>query len=182
MSKSFILIVTLVVLSWPATAAEERHGIVVGTVLKIDSGAKTVVVKVADGSEHTFHFVKRTTVHGEQDAAAGAQDVFHGVKSGSQIAVHYTAKGTEETAEEVDNVGKGGLKSVDATVTHVDRGAKTLAVKTADGAEVTYHLTDSAAEDAGHGISKGAEKSAKVTVYYTEEGGRKVAHFFRRSL
>jgi hypothetical protein len=167
---------------WPAAAIERRHGILVGVVLKTDDAAKTVVVKLADGTEHTFHFVKATTVHGAHETAAGAKDAFHGLKEGSEVAVHYTAKGTVETAEEVDHIGKDGLKVTEATVTHVDRGAKTIAVKTADGTEEVYRMTDSAARDAGKGIGTGAEKSAKVTVYYTEEAGHKVAHFFKKAI
>jgi len=179
MFKRFSIMVMLVVLCWSAFAIARRHGILVGVVLKVDAGTKTVVVKLADGTEHTMHFVKRTAVHGTQEAAAGGKDMFHGLKEGSEVAVHYTAEGTEETAEEVDHIGKDGLKATEGTVTHIDRGAKTLAVKTADGSEVTYRLTDSAAKDAGKDIAEGAEKSAKVTVYYTEDGGHKVAHFFR---
>jgi hypothetical protein len=164
-----------------ALAAEEQHGIVTGVVSKVDAGAKTVAVKTADGTEHTFHFVKRTTVHGADATAKGADDAFHGLKEGSQVAVHYTAKGTEETGEEFDRIGKDGLKSTDVTVTHIDRGAKTLAVKTADGTAETLRLSGSAAKDAGKDIAEGAEKSAKVTVYYTEEGGRKIVHFFKSS-
>ena len=37
----------------------------------------------------------------------------------------------------------------------------------------------SAAKDAGKDIAAGAEKSARVTIYYTQEAGRKVAHFFK---
>jgi hypothetical protein len=179
MLKRFSVIMMLMALCWAALAVEQRHGILVGTVLKLDAGAKTVAVKLADGSEHTFHFVKRTTVHGAQGAAAGATDAFHGLKEGSEVAVHYTAKGSVETAEEVDNIGKDGLKATEATVTRIDRGTKTLAVKTADGTEETYRLTASAARDAGKDVAAGAEKSAKVTVYYTEEAGHKVAHFFK---
>jgi hypothetical protein len=167
---------------WSAQAEEERHGFLVGEVLKLDAGAKTVVVKVADGSEHTLHLVKRTTVHGAEGAAAGAKDAFHGLKEGSQVAAHYTAKGTVVTAEEIDNIGKDGLKATEATLIHIDRGAKTLTVKTADGAEETYRLTDRAAKNAGKDLAEGIEKSAKATVYYTEEGGRKVAHFFKRTI
>jgi hypothetical protein len=29
-------------------------------------------------------------------------------------------------------------------------------------------------------IGKGADKTAKVTVYYTESAGKKVAHFFKK--
>ena len=39
-------------------------------------------------------------------------------------------------------------------------------------------MTDHAAVDAGKDVGKATEKSAKVTVYYTEESGKKIAHFF----
>ena len=178
------LMVMLVFAAWcgSALAVERRHGVLVGEVIKLDAATKTVVVKAGEGTEHTLHFVGRTAVHGAQDTGAGAADAFHGLKEGSQVAVRYTAKGTEETAEEVDRIGKDGLKTTDGTVTHLDRGAKTLAVKTANGGEETYHLTGSAAKYAGKGVEGGAEKSGKVTVYYTEEGGRKVVHFFKRTV
>jgi len=177
-----LMIVTLMALCSPAEAVVQRHGILVGEILKLDAGAKTVLVKAADGTEHTFHVVGKTAFHGARVTAAGGKDEFHGLTSGSKIAVHYSAKGTEETAEEIDDIGKDGLKATDATLTHIDRGAKTLTVKTANGSEETYRLTESAAKDAGKDIGGGAEKSTKVTVYYTEKGGHKVAHFFKRAL
>ena len=182
MLKRLTVVMMLMVLCWPALAIERRHGILVGVVLRLDAATKTVVVKLADGTEHTFHVVKRTAVHGTQAAAGGAKDAFHGLKEGSEVAVHYTAKGTEETAQEIDNIGEDGLRATEATITHFGRGARTLDVKTADGAEDTYRLTDSAAKDAGKDIAEGTDKSAKVTIYYTEEGGHKVAHFFKMAI
>ncbi len=182
MLKHIAVIVTLMTLCWSAQAIERRHGILVGEVTKLDAAAKTAVVKLADGTVHTLHFVKRTAVHGVEGAGVGAVDAFHGLKEGSQVAVHYSAVGTKETAEEVDNVGKDGLKATDATVTHIDRGAKTMALKTADGTEETYRMTDSAARYAGKDVEAGADKTAKATVYYTEEGGHKVVHFFKRAI
>lgn len=158
-----------------ALAAQDVVSAVDGTVKKVDSGTKTVVVKTADGAEHTFHFLGRTVVHGAEVTAKGSKDAFSGLKEGSEVAVHYTAKGGKETAEEVDHIGKDGMKVTEGTISHIDRGAKTVAVKTADGAETTYRLADHAAKDTG----KGVEKSGKVTVYYTEEGGHKVAHFLK---
>jgi hypothetical protein len=180
MLKRISMIAIVMALCLPAHAIEKRHGILEGVVLKLDSAARTVVVKLADGTEHTLRVAKRTTFHGAQDTAAGTRDAFQELKEGSHVAVHYTAKGTDETAEEIDNIGDEGLKATKGTITHLDRGAKTLTVKTADGADETYRLTDSAARDAGTDIAAGTEQSAKVTVYYTEEAGRKVAHFFRR--
>lgn len=175
-----LALAAVLALSQLAHAIEQKHGIIVGTVLKLDAGAKTVVVKAEDGTEHTLHFLKRTMVHGAQLTATGAEDSFHRLKEGSRVAVHYTAKGADETADEFDNLGRDGLKTSEGTVEHIDRGAKTLTVKTADGSEDVYRLTDNAAKDAGTDIAAGTEKSAKVTVYYTEEGGHKVAHFFKK--
>ena len=146
-----------------------------GTVTKVDSAAKTIVVKTADGAEHTLHFVGKTAVHGTE---VGAKDTFRGVKEGSEVVAHYTAKGAEETAVEVDKVGKDGLKDTEGTVSEIDRGTKTIAVKTADGSVQTFKMADRATEDAGKEAGKATEKSAKVTVYYTEQAGKKIAHFF----
>jgi hypothetical protein len=41
-------------------------------------------------------------------------------------------------------------------------------------------MSDHAVADAGKDIAKGTDKSAKVTVYYTEEAGKKTAHFFEK--
>jgi hypothetical protein len=162
-------------------AADDVVTAVEGTVKKVDAGTKTVVVKAADGTEHTVHFASKTAVHGWDASEAGAKDGMHGVKEGSHVVVHYTVKGTEKTAQEMDRVGDGGLKVTEGTVSKIDRGTKTLAVKTADGAEATYRITDHAVVDAGKETGKAIEKASKVTVYYTEEGGKKVVHFFKNN-
>ena len=161
-------------------AAQDVVSAVHGTITKLDSAAKTSVVKTKDGTEHTIKFVDKTTVHGVEATATGSKDAFHGLTEGTEVVAHYTVKGTEKTAVEVDKVGKDGIKSVDGTVTHIDRGAKTLGVKAADGTEETFRLSDHAVADAGKDVAKGSEKSAKVTVYYTEEAGKKTAHFFEK--
>ena len=172
---------SLVAFAVMSFAADDVATAVEGVVKKTDAATRTAVVKTADGTEHTFHFVKKTTVHGADDTVAGSKDAFHGLKEGSEVVVHYTTKGTEKTASEVDKVGKDGLKSTEGTITHVDHAAKTVAVKTANGTEETYHMTAQAAKETGHDIAKGTEKAAKVTVYYTVEAGQKVAHFFKSS-
>ena len=181
MSRYLRILLALVFVASVASAAyavDDVAGAVDGTVKHVSAATKTVVVKTGDGTEHTFHIVARTSVHGAEETGKGTEDTFHGLKEGSHVVVHYTAKGTEETAEEVDHIGEGGLKTTDGTVKTIDRGAKTITVKTASGTEETFRLTDRAARDAGKGIGEGAEKSAHVTVYYTDEAGHKVAHFF----
>ncbi len=160
-------------------AADDVVTAVEGTVKKVDAGTKTVVVTAADGTEHTVHFVKRTSVHGWDETEAGAKDGMHGVKEGSHVVVHFTTKGTEKTAQEMDRVGDGGLKVMEGTVSKIDRGGKILAVKAADGTESTYKMSEHAAVDTGKDTGKAVEKASKVTVYYTEEGGKKIVHFFK---
>lgn len=150
-----------------------------GTVEKVDSGTKTVVVKTDDGVEHSLHVVGRTAVHGVDASGKASEDSWHGLKEGGEVVAHYTKRGTEDTAVEIDKVGEGGLKATDGTVKEIDRGGKKLVVGTADGTEETFRLTDHATKDAGKDIAKGTEKGAKVTVYYTEDAGKKVAHFFK---
>jgi hypothetical protein len=173
--------VTLVLLAvsfvW---AADEVVSAVHGTIEKIDSGTKTVVVKTADGTEHTMHFADQTAVHGAQASADAGADSWHGLKAGTEVVAHYTSRGTEDTAVELDKVGEGGLKAGKGTITGFDRGAKTIVVKGDDGVDATYRLTDHAVKDAGKDIPEGTEKGAKVTVYYTEHAGRKVVHFFEK--
>ncbi|HXW55026.1 MAG TPA: hypothetical protein VEJ67_04695 [Candidatus Cybelea sp.] len=149
-----------------------------GTVEKVDSASKTMVIKTSDGAEHTLHFLDRTAVHGAHASAAGGKDSWHGLQSGTEVVAHYTTRGTEDTAVEVDKVGEEGLKKSTGTITDIDRGAKALVVKGDDGVDSTYRLTDHAAKDGGKDLAAGAEKGAKVTVYYTETAGKKIAHFF----
>jgi hypothetical protein len=158
-----------------AFAADDVVSAVSGTVKTVDKATKTVAVKTADGTEHTFHFVGKTVAHGAKATADGSKDAFSSVKEGDEVVVHYTAKGAVETAHEVDHVGKDGLKVSEVAVKSVDHAAKTVTVKTAEGAEETYHLTGNAVLESG----KGLDKAGKVTVYYTEEGGKKIAHFFK---
>jgi hypothetical protein len=160
-----------------AFAADDVVSAVSGTVKAVDKGTKTVVVKTADGTEHTFHFVGRTVAHGGEAAAHGSKDAFLGMKEGDEVVVHYSEKGAVKTAHEVDHIGKDGLKMSEATVKSVDHGAKVVTVKTAEGGEETYHLTGNAVRETG----KGLDKAGKVTIYYSEKGGKKIAHFFAAS-
>jgi len=164
----------------PVRATDAVVSAIHGTITKLDSATRTAVVKTQDGTEHTIHFVDKTAVHGAEATATGSKDAFHGLKEGSEVAVHYTEKGSEKTAVEVDHLGKGGIKSVDGTVSKVGEGGKTVTVKAADGTEQTFEVVGKDTKESAEAIGKGADKSAKVTVYYTESAGKKVAHFFKK--
>jgi hypothetical protein len=179
MIKTLGMVSALALATSLSLAAQDVVHAVDGTVKKVDAGTKTLVVDAKDGTEHTFHYASDVTVDGAKDTKKGTVDAAHGVEEGSKVAVHYTVVGGKETAHEIDKIGDDGLKTTDGTVSHIDRGAKTIAVKTADGSEETFHMTDRAAKDTGKDIAEGADKSAKVTVYYTEKAGVKTAHFVK---
>jgi hypothetical protein len=153
-----------------------------GTVKKIDAVAKVVSVETVDGAKHSFHYASDLAVHGADGTVKGSKDTLQGIKEGSTVAVHYTAKGGKETAHEIDRLGKDGLKETTVTILHFDSAAKTTAVKTADGTEETYRLSSHATVDTAHDVYKATVKSAKVTIYYTEDAGKKTAHFIKAAL
>jgi len=150
--------------------AQDVASFIHGTVKKVDHSTKTVVIKTADGTEHTVKVTDDATIKGSKDG-------FDGLKEGSEVVARTTKKGAVESADDVGKVSKDGLKATKGTVTKFDKDTKTIAVKTADGTEKTFELSGKALEDAGKSTGKGVEKGAKVTVYYTEEGGKKTAHY-----
>lgn len=172
--KNFVRLFAIAVLAlFSVYAADDVVTTVHGTVTKVDSASKTMVVKTKDGTEHTVHYTEKTAVWGADKTAEGAKDSAKGVAVGSEVVVKYTGEGAEKSAVEIDKVGKDGLKSVDGTVEKVGKDGKTVVVKTADGTEHTFEV-------AGKDTATGATKAGKTTVYYTEEGGKKIAHFFEK--
>jgi arginine repressor len=150
--------------------AQDVVSFIHGTVKKVDHATKTIVVKTADGTEHTIKVTGDATVQGTKDG-------FDGLKEGTEVVARTTGKGVDETAVEVGKVSKDGYKATKGTVTKIDEGTKTVVVKTADGTEKTFEMSANAVKDAGQATGKGIAKGTKVTVYYTEEGGKKVAHY-----
>ena len=163
----------------PAAATAQKPNPVVhavtGTVEKVDTAAKTVAIKTADGTVKVVKVSEKQTVEGLK---AGADYTALGAEKGAHVVVKYTGEGADATATGIKYVGKSSVKASEGTVTKIDEAAKTVSIKTAKGAEEVYHYTDVATVDSAKAVAKGTDKSAKVTVYYTEEGGKKIAHLF----
>ena len=62
-----------------------------GTVTKVGEGGKTITVKAADGTEHTFDVVGH-------DTKAAAVDTGKGTEKGAKVTVYYTEKGGKKVA------------------------------------------------------------------------------------
>ena len=178
LTKSAIVIASLVILAASAPAQNVPLPGVTGTigldgtVDKFYGVTHGALVKAADGVRHLVHVTDRTAVHGTN---ATADDPFRGLEEGSRVVVHYVVNGDTKTAVEIDRVGDGGLTVVEGTVVGVDRVARKLTVQLADESWVTFRLTDRAAHDVGRDVAK----RTRVIVYYADESGNPVAHYFK---
>jgi hypothetical protein len=185
-SKLFVLAAALASCASELLAQHVVHA-VTGAVSKVDAGAKTIAVKTADGSEEVFKYTAKTSVHGATAAGdageTAAVDTYIAGKEGTHVVVRYVGKGADKTAIGIKDFGKDSLKVSKGTVTHVDRTAHTVGIKSEDGAEATYRLGKNAAVDTEHGVVDGTKYTAKegdhVVVHYSEEAGHKVVHFLK---
>ena len=163
-----------------AHGAQSSTNVITGTLEKVDSGAKTIAVKTADGTVETMKVTEGTTVHDLTDAGKGADLAG---KEGGHVIVHTVGEGGEKTAHSVEWVGDKTVHTTEGTVEDVGKGSKTVAVKTADGTKESFVVADHAVVSTGKDVARYSERGAKkgehVTVYYTEDAGKKIAHVFK---
>jgi hypothetical protein len=99
LALSFAVAVTC---AWQTVAAEDLVHAVSGVVKSVDKGTKTMVIKTADGTEHTVKYTDKTVVGGTKDAgkgvAKGSTETYLAGKKGAKVTVEYTEKGGEKTA------------------------------------------------------------------------------------
>jgi hypothetical protein len=182
-----VLLLCAITFVGSAFAQDVVHA-VEGAVTRIDKTGKTIAVKTADGTEHVFKYTERTAIRASAETAHGAKmgalDTYFAGKEGTHVVVRYIGKGADKTATVVEDFGKDTLKAGKGTVTHVDRAARTVAVKMDDGTEATYKMGSQAVVETDHGVVKGTryalKEGDKVTVHYTEDAGEKVIHFFHK--
>ena len=97
-------------------AQDDVFHVVKGVVKSVDKDSKTMVVKTADGTEHTIKWTDKTTVKGVdatgKGVAAGSLDTYDGLKEGAKVSVKYTEKGSEKTAVAVKDASKATAKAV----------------------------------------------------------------------
>jgi hypothetical protein len=90
---------------WQSAAAQDVVHIVKGVVKSMDKDSKTMVVKTADGTEHTIKWTDKTTVD-------GGKEIGKDIGEGSKVSVKYTEKAGEKTAVGVKDAGKATAKAM----------------------------------------------------------------------
>jgi Cu/Ag efflux protein CusF len=76
----------------PAARASQAQG----ELVKVDSDAKMITIKNAEGAELQFAFTDKTEVTGAQDGVAGLA-----TKAGTKVTVEYTEAGGAKTATRI---------------------------------------------------------------------------------
>ena len=150
-----------------------------GTIQETSEAAHTILVKTAEGVERLFHLNRGSTVH---SGDAAGEEALRALKKGTPVAVHYTAEGENLTAEEIDRLGEKGLKQMQGVVTAVNRRDRTISIKLADGTRQTLRFSHRAATEVGDDIDHAGDSTIRVIVYFRDEAGQRVAHYFKRIL
>jgi len=145
-----------------------------GTMKQFYRGANVVIVTTMDGVEHVYQFTKNLIVHGGKKPGV---DALEGLRD-TTVVIHYKASGADAAAEEIDVLGEEGLKISEGVVTDIDRGKKEITITYANGKTETLQMTKRAAAESGAGEE--SSEGAHIVVYYADESGRKVAHYFRK--
>jgi arginine repressor len=183
-----VLIATTVAAAAAQTTRQEQQSsrsarlerALAGELTKVDESAKTLVIRTAAGTDEVLKITEGTVV---RDLKEGAHTSALAGKEGTHVVVHYSEEGAEKVARAVNYVGGETLKVAAGAVTKFDRAGRTLMVKTADGANETFHLAENATIELAQRIVRFSEASfregERVTVHYTEEAGHKIAHLIK---
>jgi len=148
-----------------------------GTMKQFYKAANVVVVTTWDGMEHVYHFTKDLIVHGGKNPGI---DALEGLREGTTVVIH-PAAGPTDSAAEIDVLGDEGLKSTEGMVTKIDRGKKEITIRYNNGKTETLQMTSRAATESEEGVDESGESPSKVVIYYSEDTGQKIAHYFKKA-
>jgi hypothetical protein len=148
-----------------------------GTIKQFYKGLNVVVVKTMDGVEHVYHFTKDLIVHGGKKPGV---DALEELQEGTTVVIHYSTSGAKASAEEIDLLGDEGMKIGEGVVTDIDRRKQEITIKFANGKTETLQMTSRAAAES-EAVDGSSGKQTRIVVYYSDETGRKVAHYFKRA-
>jgi len=90
--------------------------------------------------------------------------------------VHFSKTGGNPSPEELERLSGDGLTRMEGVVTAVNRVDRTISVKLADGTKQTLRFSDQAAAD----VDRAGDGTGNVILYFKDEAGERVAHYFKR--
>jgi len=149
-----------------------------GTMKQFYKAANVVIVTTMDGVEHVYHFTKDLIIHGGKTPGV---DALEGLREGTTVVIHEGKGGSQASAEEIDLLGDGGLKIAEGIVTNIDRRKKEITIRYNNGKAETLQMTTRAATESRADVDEAKGGATRIVVYYSDEAGHKIAHYFRKS-
>jgi hypothetical protein len=183
LGKAVAVAAGLILLTGPNGHAQNRPPLpnepvaMEGTMKQFYRGLNVVVVKTMDGVEHVYNFTKDLIVHGGKKPGVEALE---GLREGTTVVVHYSTAGAKASAQEIDILGDDGLRMTEGVIRNIDRRKREITIKFVTGETETFQMTSRAAAESEALLDDGGGAPATIVVYYSDETGHKVAHYFKR--
>jgi hypothetical protein len=177
------LAVSLVLSIWTTGHAQNRPPLpnepvaTEGTMQQFYRGLNIVIVKTMDGVEHVYNFTKDLIVHGGKKPGVEALE---GLREGTTVVVHYSISGAKASAQEIDVLGDEGLRMTEGVVKNIDRRKREITIKFETGETETFQMTSRAAAESEAILPDASGSPTRIILYYSDETGHKVAHYFKR--
>ncbi len=149
-----------------------------GTMKQFYRAANVVVVTTMDGMEHVYHFTKDLIVHGGKKPGV---DALEGLREGTTVVIHESTGESQASADEIDVLGDDGLQSTEGMVTDIDHRKGEITIRYNNGKTETLQMTSRAAAESNADIGRTDQEASTIIVYYSDEAGRKIAHYFKKA-
>jgi hypothetical protein len=149
-----------------------------GTMKQFYKAANVVIVTTMDGMKHVYHFTKDLIVHGGKKPGV---DAMEGLREGTMIVVHRDVSGSEAAVAEIDLVSEEGLKITEGVVTDINQRKQEITIKYANGTAETLKMTAQAAAENDTRLAGSDSTVTHIVIYYSDEAGRKVAHYVKKA-
>ncbi len=183
--KRFVLL-GLVSAACSAVYGQQIVHAVSGVATAVNPASATIIIKTNDGSDGIFRYQKegKPNLVFDKNVRAGTVDPADFNKVGDHVVAYYVDQGfVNRTIVALKDLGPSGLKSVSGTV--VGTKHHVIVLRTDAGTTESIEIAKDASAETPAGVVSGfkfdVDPGTKVTVRYTEEGGRMVAQFIRNA-
>jgi hypothetical protein len=181
-----IFLLAFVSAACSAIYAQEIVHAVTGVVTSVDPADNSITIKTNDGSAGVFRYQKggKTDLVFDKEVRNGTTEPAGFNKIGDHVVVYYVDMGfVDRTVVALKDFGPSTLKAASGTV--VKTKHHEIVLKTDTGATQSFEIARDASAETPQGVVSGfkydVDPGTKVTVRYTEEGGRMIAQFIRNS-
>ncbi len=183
--KRFLLLALISSACSTIYAQKIVHG-VSGEVTAVNPADNTITVKTTDGSDWVFKYQKgeKSGLLFDKDVRTGTIEPADFNKIGDHVVAYYIDQGfVNRTIVALKDFGTSQLETASGSV--IKTKHHEITVKTDTGATETFEISKDASAETPGGVVSGfkfdVDPGTRVTVRYTEEGGRMIAQFIRNA-